>query len=58
MDDEEKFQIVDWLLERARASALESLAAKIDVEQELSELYSEIGMDPDVAVAHDGEQPR
>lgn len=53
MDDEKKLQLVDWLLERTRASALESLAAKINVEQELSELYSEIGRNPDIAVAHD-----
>jgi len=58
MDDAAKLQVVDWLLERTRASALESLAARINVEQELSELYSEIGMDPDNAVAHDGKQPR
>jgi hypothetical protein len=57
MDDEAKLQVVDWLLERTRASALESLTARINVEQELSELYSDIGMDPDITVAHDG-KPR
>ncbi len=58
MDDKAKLQVVDWLLERTRASALESLAARINVEQELSELYNDIGMDPDHVSTHNSKQPR
>lgn len=52
MDDETRLQVVDRLLKRTQASMVDSLAATIDVERELFELYREDENASDLAETH------
>jgi hypothetical protein len=50
--DPDKKHVLDQLIERAAASALKSLDAVVDVEQQLRDLYQEAGLDPELVQDH------